>query len=135
MKMLKLFSVATLTAVISVTSLAPASALPLPAVSPPQVSNVESVQFRDREWRPRREWNDRRSYRNRDRDRRGWHNGHRGHREYRSGYRRHSDGWWYPLAAFGAGAVIGGALANPPRAGAGASRHVQWCSSRYRTYR
>ena len=39
--------------------------------------------------------------------------GYNGYEGYR--YRRHSDGLWYPLAAFGAGAVIGGAIATPPR--------------------
>lgn len=55
-----------------------------------------------------------------------WH-GHRGYRHYRHGYRRHNDGWWYPLAAFGAGAIIGGAISQPRpvyRAPAG-SPHVQ----------
>ncbi|AAL53794.1 hypothetical protein BR10RB9215_C20536 [Brucella sp. 10RB9215] len=65
-----------------------------------------------------------------------WH-GHRGYRHYRHGYRRHNDGWWYPLAAFGAGAIIGGAISQPRpvyRAPAG-SPHVQWCYSRYKSYR
>ena len=60
----------------------------------------------------------------------GWHNGHRGYRHARPGYRRYSDGWWYPLAAFGAGAIIGGAIASTP-----STSHVQWCANRYRTYR
>ncbi|HEX2146131.1 MAG TPA: BA14K family protein, partial [Pseudorhizobium sp.] len=68
-------------------------------------------------------------------DRRGYYRGHRGSREYRRGYRRHNDGWWYPLAAFGAGAIIGGAINNQPRAQGLPSRHVQWCADRYRTYR
>ncbi|WP_235818133.1 BA14K family protein [Brucella thiophenivorans] len=38
--------------------------------------------------------------------------------------------------AFGAGAVVGGALNNQRPAARGYSnRHYQWCSSRYRTYR
>lgn len=70
----------------------------------------------------------------------GYWNGHRGYRDYRRGYRRHNDGWWYPLAAFGAGAIIGGAIASPPpppvyRAPAYNSSHVQWCYNRYRSYR
>lgn len=67
----------------------------------------------------------------------GYYHGHRGYREYRRGYRRHNDGWWYPLAAFGAGAVIGGALAAPsapPRAAGINPRHYQWCAGRYRSY-
>jgi len=104
----------------AITSAAPTSAMPF--VSPkPVVSHdaVETVQ-----------------YSRGDRDRRGWYNGQRGSREYRRGYRRHSDGWWYPLAAFGAGAVIGGAISNSRPAQAGVNpRHYEWCSSRYRTYR
>ena len=86
----------------------------------------------------------------------GYYNGHRGYRDYRPGY-RHYDGYWYPLAAFGAGALIGGALAAPtyeleprvyvepePRYVAPAPRyvergdinprHYEWCYNRYRSY-
>gem|GEM_PF-691920 len=52
-----------------------------------------------------------------------WH-GYEGSRERRDGYRRHSDGWWYPLAAFAVGAAVGGAVSGaandappPPPAG------------------
>ncbi len=44
-------------------------------------------------------------------DRARWRNGHRGYRHYRRGYREF-DGFWFPAAAFIAGAVIGGAIAN-----------------------
>jgi hypothetical protein len=72
----------------------------------------------------------------RHRPRPGWYHGQRGYRYSRPGYRRHSDGWWYPLAAFGAGAIIGGAVTSQPRPAAGLpARHVDWCSARYRTYR
>lgn len=106
---------AALSGALTLTTMFPAAAMPVPVVKQTQISNLEDVQFR----RPVR---------------RGWYNGHRGYRSYHRGYRRHSDGFWYPLAAFGAGAIIGGALAAP-RAYAGSSRHVQWCSERYRTYR
>lgn len=93
-----------------------AQAMPVPVPAPqPSASAVQDVQYH-RGGRP------------------GWYHGHRGYRGYRRGYRRHSDGWWYPLAAFGAGAVIGGAIAAPPRRGL-ANRHYQWCASRYQTYR
>ncbi|MFS8048431.1 BA14K family protein [Rhizobium sp. BR 314] len=59
-----------------------------------------------------------------------WH-GYRGYNHARPGYRRYNDGWWYPMAAFTAGAIIGGAVAQPPRG----SAHVRWCASRYKTYR
>ncbi|ATN33317.1 BA14K family protein [Rhizobium sp. ACO-34A] len=68
----------------------------------------------------------------------GYYHGHRGYRDYRPGYRRHNDGWWYPLAAFGAGAIIGGAIAAPPAAPRRATginpRHYEWCFNRYRSY-
>ncbi|WP_455918956.1 BA14K family protein [Ensifer canadensis] len=66
----------------------------------------------------------------------GYYNGYNGYRYRRDGYRRHSDGWWYPLAAFGAGVVIGGAIASPPRRAYSnaPSAHVEWCYDRYRSY-
>lgn len=115
-------------ALILATSIVPAGAAPMRPVKAPIVSNAEQVQYR-------RDDRDRRRY-DRDRDyRRGYYHGHRGSREYRRGYRRHSDGWWYPLAAFGAGAIIGGTVASQPRVSSGGSAHLQWCSDRYRTYR
>jgi hypothetical protein len=94
-----------------------ATAMPLPKVGVSQSSDAEPVQYR--------------------RERRGWHNGHRGYRYNRHGYRRHSDGWWYPLAAFGAGAIIGGAIANEPpvRYRPRGNAHIDWCYNRYRSYR
>ncbi|MDX3928580.1 MAG: BA14K family protein [Shinella sp.] len=97
--------------------------MPLPAMSMPRAgvtasADVEAVQYR--------------------RERRGWYGGHRGYRHHRRGYRRHSDGWWYPLAAFGAGAIIGGAIASQPRRAPNAGvnpRHFEWCYARYRSYR
>ena len=101
---------------------APAFAMPLPKAGVSQTSNVEQVQY----YGERRE-------------RRGWYGGHRGYRYERRGYRRHSDGWWYPLAAFGAGAIIGGAIANDgysrPRYEGINPRHTDWCYARYRSYR
>ncbi|WP_411034451.1 BA14K family protein [Shinella sp. BYT-45] len=97
---------------------AQAFAMPMPKVGASQSTDVEQVQYRHR---------------------RGWHNGHRGYRYHRHGYRRHSDGWWYPLAAFGAGAIIGGAIANDgyarPRYEGINPRHTEWCYARYRSYR
>lgn len=61
-----------------------------------------------------------------------YYNGHRGYRYHRPGYRYHR-GLWFPLAAFGTGLIIGGAIAQPPvRYG---NRHVEWCYDRYRSYR
>lgn len=67
----------------------------------------------------------------------GYWRGHRGYRSWRHGYREY-DGWWYPLAAFSAGAIIGSAIINQPRViygESGGSSHTQWCYNRYRSYR
>lgn len=71
----------------------------------------------------------------------GYYRGYRGYDRPRPQYRRHHDGRWYPLAAFAAGALIGGAIASQPspapvpRGGNGINpRHYQWCEGRYRTY-
>lgn len=118
------------------TGVVPAMAMPLPSGPKLEVNsdqNVQNVQYR-RYYRP------------------GWYHGYRGYRYERYGYRRHYDGYWYPFAAFGAGALLGGALAAPryyepapryytpaPRtyvpAGGINPRHVAWCESRYRSYR
>jgi hypothetical protein len=102
------------------TAIIPASAAPF-VPAPVQVkSNADQVQYRnDRRWRL------------------GIWRGHRGYRYARPGYRRYSAGWWYPLAAFGAGAIIGRAIANQPSRAAPVrgNSHVQWCHDRYRSYR
>jgi len=110
----------------------PAAAAPLFVPSKPAVAqtDVQEVQAK-RIWR--RGHQARRGVHRPSRVRPGWHNGHRGYRHSRPGYRRYNDGWWYPLAAFGAGAIIGGAIAQPSTGYT--SRHVQWCANRYRTYR
>ena len=61
----------------------------------------------------------------------GYYNGHRGYREYRRGYREYN-GFWFPAAAFIAGALITGAINDAPRTG---DSHVSWCYDRYRSYR
>lgn len=99
------------------TSIAPAQAATFAGVPVPEASAVEKVQYRyDRRQRHAE---------------RHWH-GRRGSRERRAGYRRHSDGWWYPLTAFGLGAAVGSAIANNRDAG---GSHVSWCANRYRSYR
>jgi len=72
----------------------------------------------------------------------GYYNGHRGYREYRRGYRLYN-GWWFPPAAFVAGAIIGGAIANQPAVAAPpvyapvrlSAAHVNWCTNRWKSYR
>ena len=143
MKTFKKMMVGLVSAGFLIGAIAPVSAAPV-MPSAPSVAN-ENVQYvRDHRRHRRGHWGS-----HRPGPRPGWHgrphrpgpgywNGHRGYRDYRRGYRRHSNGWWYPLAAFGAGAIIGGAIASPPpvyRALAYSSAHVQWCYNRYRSYR
>jgi hypothetical protein len=58
-------------------------------------------------------------------------NGHRGYSYKRPGY-RYYDGFWFPLAAFAATAII----ASQPRVVVRVSdAHVSWCYDRWRSYR
>ncbi|KKX28335.1 BA14K family protein [Rhizobium sp. LC145] len=149
----KKLAVSGLSAAVLAGSLVPAQAMPLPALDKPAAaSEVTQVQYRDwdgrRDWRDRGDWRDRRDWRESRRDyrrgyREGYYNGHRGYRDRRAGYRYH-EGYWFPLAAFAAGAVIGGAVAAPryvepapapaPVAGNLNPRHYDWCATRYRSY-
>ncbi|MBB6261603.1 hypothetical protein FHS77_002162 [Paenochrobactrum gallinarii] len=66
----------------------------------------------------------------------GHWNGHNGYRHSRPGYRRHNDGWWYPIAAFALGAAIVGATTpQQPARPTMRQAHVNWCASKYRSYR
>ena len=96
--------------------------------------NGDTMDWRQhrRGWRDGRGWNGRHGWR--DRDRGFYYNGHRGYRDYRPGYRRHN-GYWFPGAAFATGVIIGGAIANQPRATGLSRSHVQYCMERYRSYR
>lgn len=113
-------------------------------------ANVVDVQYRgDRRWDRRSDRRfDRRDHRRdarrgfyRDRGN-AFYNGHRGYRDRRAGYRLHN-GYWFPAAAFIAGAIVGGAVsqpAPPPRRvvvqpGRMSQAHVDWCYSQYRSYR
>jgi len=141
-------------------TIAPASAAPFaPPRAPEAASKIIKVQDnvevwrriiqgddrdrrgdRDRRWDRDRDWDgdrDRRWHRHRDRfeHRDGavyWH-GHRGYRDHRPGYRQH-DGWWFPPAAFALGAIVGGAMSQQAVRPSG-NAHVEWCYSRYRSYR
>ncbi|WP_127753005.1 BA14K family protein [Devosia sp. 1566] len=70
----------------------------------------------------------------------GYYNGHRGSRERRSGWRQHN-GYWFPPAAFIAGAIIGGAISNQNNNNSNSGpvritrEHLRWCESQYRSYR
>ncbi len=113
-----------------------ASAFPVQGLTgslPAGISDVQEIRDRPHNRPPH---NNRPHHRPRPKP--GYYNGHHGSHYYRPGYRRYSDGWWYPLAAFGAGAIIGGAIVNQPPAtnyGGINPQHVQWCMNRYRTYR
>ena len=128
-----------LAAVTAFTSYAPAQATPFPAIAPSPQPGFSAELVHHKPWHhrgPPHRW------KGDPGPRYGYYNGYRGYRYRRDGYRRHNDGWWYPLAAFGAGVIIGGAIAQPPRyvepsyARPGLpSSHVNWCYDRYRSYR
>lgn len=110
--------------------------MPLPAAPVAAPSITTSPDIQQVQWRHRGYYGGGGGY-----YRRGYYGGYRGYPGYRYGYRRYNDGYWYPLAAFGAGAIIGGAIASQPRyvepaPAVGVNpRHYEWCASRYRSYR
>jgi ABC-type Zn2+ transport system substrate-binding protein/surface adhesin len=115
----KVISALSLSAIMTLTSLGSATAMPLPNLSGPQVSNVEQVQYR-------RHHRDRRHYRHHRHDR---HYGRRHHRHH------HGSNAGAIIGGLAAGAIIGGAIASSPRRSYAGSSHQQWCANRYRTYR
>jgi hypothetical protein len=119
LKVSRILSAISLSAIVTLTSLSPASAVPLPTVSAPQVSNVEQVQYRRHHYRHHhRDRHYSRHYRRYDRH-------HHGHRRSNAGA---------IIGGLAAGAIIGGALANSGHRSYSSS-HGQWCANRYRTYR
>ncbi|WP_442580594.1 BA14K family protein [Mesorhizobium sp. ASY16-5R] len=161
-KLLSGVCAASLALAISVSGMAPSYASPFtptqPTGSPSDVIKVQSnndvIKLRQRAGKDgnrrdhrevsrthRRDANDnrrdRREVRRDDNDRGGYYRGHRGYRDYRPGYKRHGD-YWYPAAAFVAGALITGAIANSQQRvierNVGGS-HEEWCANRYRSYR
>lgn len=133
------FAVLATALAVTVTGLAPAQAMPVMAVTSTQARDeapVVNVQWDRRDARRWERHHDRRWDR-RHHARSGYYNGYRGYRERRSGYRYHN-GYWFPLAAFAAGAIIGGATSAPRAvapAGRYSSSHYAWCQQRYKTYR
>jgi hypothetical protein len=121
----------------------PAVAAPLPVAQAPQHLETNRVFDLQRVFH-RGERHYRYGHRYRDRPRFVHRHGHvywgphRGYRYYRPGYRRYGD-FWFPPAAFIAGAILGGALAAPPPVRGGpyhySPAHVEWCFARYRSYR
>lgn len=135
---------AAISAVVLLTSVVPSQAFtPVAPIAAQRTADVLPVQARE-SWRDRS--NDGPRYRRIDRDDRrvlrkrgyyrnggySYYNGHRGYRYARPGYRQHN-GIWFPLGAFAAGAIIGGAIADRPVRYGGS--HVEWCQNRYRSYR
>lgn len=101
------FAAIALSALMALTSALPASAMPMtskPADMPSQVEKAQVV-IKYKNWR-----------------------GHRGYRAQRPGYRRHSDGFWYPRAAFSVRVAPGVRVRVGPA-------QARWCRDRYRTYR
>lgn len=66
----------------------------------------------------------------------GYRHGHYGRRYYRDDYyRRHDNDAGALIGGLAAGAIIGGLIASQPRAYPIGNSHVDWCYSRYRSYR
>ncbi|CAH1651888.1 BA14K family protein [Chelatococcus asaccharovorans] len=64
-----------------------------------------------------------------------YYNGYQGVVVARPGYRYYR-GYWFPAAAFAAGAAIGGAIARPvPPPPAALTAHVRWCYAHHLSYR
>lgn len=127
--------------VVFLTSFTPSQAFQVPVPMPKPaitVDNVVPVQYREWDRRSDRRFDRRDDRRYGDRmyrprpSRDGFYNGHRGYRDRRAGYRYHN-GYWFPLAAFATGAIIGGAMQRPAPAYGGS--HVEWCQNRWRSYR
>jgi hypothetical protein len=140
-KLLSGLMATTLAASFAIASAMPLNAAPMFVPKSEQMrTDVEKVQYgpewrrvnRNRDWRRANRYDRRAEARFYRRGGIGYYRGHRGYREYRRGYREYN-GWWFPAAAFVAGALITGAV-TAPRASSG-SAHVDWCYDRYRSYR
>jgi len=116
----------------------PAMASPMPSLQslPAMTAERPMADVQEVQYRRYRHYRSGRNYHGG----RGYWRGHRGYSHRRPGYRYHQ-GYWYPPAAFIAGAIIGGAIAAQPapRAPGGSYHygpsHVEWCMGRYRSYR
>jgi hypothetical protein len=102
-----IFATAALSALMALSSVLPASAMPVTTHPTKSSSQIEQVQvvIKYGKWR-----------------------GHRGYRVQRPGYRRHRDGFWYPRAAFTVRVAPGVRVRVGPA-------QARWCRDRYKTYR
>ena len=145
-RILSAISVTALSALLGLTAVLPANAMPIASMSAvrneatAQTADVTQIQYHHRGPVHRPAYGrpgyhhpgyGRPGYHGRPAYRHGYYRGYHGYNYYRPGYRQYN-GYWYPLAAFGAGAIIGGAIATQPARGVS---HVQWCANRYRSYR
>jgi len=147
-------AIVVLSLVTALTGFAPAQAFPIPDLRKMERTDVENVSDRRIIYRRGgRHYGGYRGgyYRGGSRRyagyrgyRRGYYGGYRGYyggyRGFYGGYRSYYDDWAVPFGAFAAGAILGGALYAPrvyaaPPVYSGAGGHVQWCYSRYRSYR
>ena len=134
--MRKKLAVVALSLVTALSGMAPAQAFPTvsaPKIEAPQA--LQTVQWRDRWDGPRLD--SRRYWRYRDYGPRRYYRDSYYRDRY---YRRHRDpNVGAIIGGLAAGAIIGGALAQPryvtPRRYVGGNAHVNWCYSRYRSYR
>lgn len=113
-----------------------AQPMPTPTQIQSQVGSSNVIEIQSRYDRERRGYRDRSGFERRGD--RAYYRGHRGSRQARRGWRQHQ-GYWFPPAAFIAGAIIGGAVTQPQqpsvRPGRMSQSHVDWCFNRYRSYR
>lgn len=75
---------------------------------------------------------------------RGELNGFKGYRHHRTGYKKHTDGWWYPEAAFEPGAQADSNTIKLKKAAQKSKKeenqpwliknHVDYCSAKYKSY-
>lgn len=133
-KLVSIICAAVISVGASSTTITPTYGAPIPTLIQSHPSLVLDVNHRRNHINNRRYKHNR--YRNGHRGfyRRGntaYYNGRRGYRDYRGGY-RYYNGFWFPGAAFIAGAIIGGAISSPRWNG---NDHVSWCYDRYRSYR
>jgi hypothetical protein len=125
----KTLSALSISAMMALGSFGPTSAMPLPSVAAPQVSDVEQVQYRNHRHHRRNHYRHHRGDRHHYRP-------YRGSRHYGRHYRRHHrNNAGAIIGGLAAGAIIGGAIGSSPRRAYAGNSHQTWCANRYRTYR